>query len=289
MDRTSRWAFGLTAALLLADASAAEPQDLKAKAREVLERYQDAVVNVKIALKLKSMRSGQQMQSQDQQLEVTGTIIDPSGLVVVAESETDPGAMMKAMSGGRLQGMDIESEVGEVKIILKDGKEIAGRLLMRDKDLDLAFIAPLERGLTFTHVALEKGKVPELFDDVLLLGRLGRNLDRAPAVTADRIRAIVNKPRTFYVCADTLTALTGGFGCPAFDATGKPIGLLVMRRGPAISANGSMSSAFSSMTPVVLPCEDIAEVAQQALAEAAKAPEKKPDEAPAGTAEPPML
>ncbi|MBI2841515.1 MAG: hypothetical protein HYX75_24630 [Acidobacteria bacterium] len=280
MVRTDRWAFGLAAVFLLAGAAAAQPQELKAKAREVLERYQDAVVNVKIALKLKSMRNGQQMQSQDQQLEVAGTIIDPSGLLVVAESETDPGGMMKAMSGGRMQGLDIESEVGEVKIILKDGKEIAGRLVMRDKDLDLAFIAPMEKGLTFTHVALEKGKGPELFDDILLLGRLGRNLDRAPSVTADKIRAIVKKPRTFYVCADTLAALTGGFGCPAFDAQGKPIGLLVMRRGPAISASGGLSSAFSSMTPVVLPCEDIAEVARQALAEAAKAPEKKADEAP---------
>ncbi len=280
MVRANRWAFGLAAAFLFAGTAAAQPQELKAKAREVLERYQDAVVNVKIALKLKSMRNGQQMQSQDQQLEVAGTIIDPSGLVVVAESETDPGGMMKAMTGGRMQGLDIESEVGEVKIILKDGKEIAGRLLMRDKDLDLAFIAPMEKGLTFTHVALEKGKGPELFDDILLLGRLGRNLDRAPSVTADRIRAIVKKPRTFYVCADTLVALTGGFGCPAFDAQGKPIGLLVMRRGPAISSSGGLSSAFSSMTPVVLPCEDIAEVARQALAEAAKAPEKKADEAP---------
>lgn len=274
-------------ALVAAPARAQESSGIKAAARTLIEKYQDAIVNVKLATKQKVLMNGQQVQAKDSQLEVLGTVIDPSGLTVIAESETDPNALMKA-AGGSMPGLEFYNEIVEAKIVLKDGKEVPARLLLRDKDLDLAFVAPDEKGLKLAHVALEKMKDPEIFDDILLLGRLGRNLDRAPTVSANKVRALVRKPRTFYVCGDPLAALTGGLGGPAFDAAGKPIGVLVMRRGPELAGGAaSLSALFGSMTPIVLPAEDIAEVAQQALAEAAKPPAKtEPAAAPASSPTP---
>ncbi len=263
---------------------------LKARVQEIAGKFQDAVVSVKVAIKQKMVLGGQQINAGDQQIEVTGTVIDPSGLIVISDYELDPTSLMYELLAGSMGGPQIQfqNEIGEVKIVLRDGKEVPGRVVLRDKDLDLAFVAPQEKGQKFVHVpVLEKGaraaKAPELFDDLLVLGRLGRSLDRTPTVTHSVVRAVVRKPRTFYVGSDPLGALTGGLGCPVFNGAGESLGILLMRRGPRASGEGSgLSALIGQMVPVVLPGEDVAELAAQAFAEAEKAREAAP-QAPAAT------
>jgi len=278
MSRT--WILAVTVLALAAPAFAqtgaggTDRPALRSRAAELTEKYADAVVTVKIALKQKIVVQGQQMGGDDQQVEVTGTVIDPAGLVVVSDSELDPSSlMMDLMMGSAGMQFDIETEVGEVKIVMKDGKEVPARVVLRDKDLDLAFVHPIEKGQKFTHVPMQKGAAPQILDDLLIVGRLGRNLDRTPTVTHATVRAIVKKPRTFFVPSDPLGALTGGLGCPVFPGGGQATGICLMRRGPKTQGGGSgLSAMIGQMVPVIVPAEDVAEMAAQALAEAAKAP-----------------
>ncbi len=274
---------GLALAMLVVTpvATAQEADAIKTQAKKLLDANQDAVVHVKIALKQRMSFFGQEGQGQDSQTEVTGTIIDPSGLTVVSESDIDPMSMMMSMMGGIMGGagleggIDAQSEVTDVKIVLKDGKELPARLVLRDKDLDLAFVAPQQKDMKLPHVSLGSGKAPEFFDEIFVVRRLDRSLDRQPAIGLARISAIVQKPRTFYVPDSMAEQL----GCPVLDRQGKVVGITVRRRGPA-SGGGMFSFAglAGAMTAVILPAEDVKEIAEQALAEAAKPAQKKSEE-----------
>lgn len=281
-------------AVLSGGAPPASAQDagIRGTARRMLASYQDAVIHVKAAVKQQMSFGGHDMPGQDSQVEVLGTIIDPSGLTVLSESSLDPGgALAGLLGGGGDNSFSMKSDVGDVKMVLKDGKEVLARVVLRDKDLDLAFVAPEDRTLKFPFVPLEAGKAPEALDDVIIVSRLGRHLDRSPSVGLGSISAIVKKPRTFYAVESSGLSM----GCPAFDAAGKLLGIFLQRRAPATGGGhglGALMGLASGMIPVILPTDDVKEGAQQALVEAAKAPEKKPDveggkkeEAPAGEGE----
>jgi S1-C subfamily serine protease len=263
-----------------APAAAQDAGSLKAKAKEVLAATRDAVIHVKAAVKIAMSFGGQEMPGQDQQVEVVGTVVDPSGLVVISEASLNPAGMMEMFGGG--DQVSVKSDVGDVKLVMKDGKEIPARLVLRDKDLDLAFVAPNEKGLKLSCVSLDASKPAEALDDIIVVGRLAGNLNRTPAVALGQVTAVVTKPRTFYSCGSSAIGPGFGAGCPVFDATGKTLGILLQRRA-ASSGGGGIASIISAMAPVVLPTEDVKEVAQQALVEAAKpakAAEQKPAETP---------
>jgi hypothetical protein len=76
----------------------------------------------------------------------------------------------------------------------------------------------------------------------------------------ERISAVIQKPRTFYIPDSGMTATT--LGSPAFALDGNVVGMFVMR---AISAKGGGSRNYrDSMTSIILPAEDILKGAKQA-------------------------
>jgi len=107
---------------------------------------------------------------------------------------------------------------------------------------------------------------PQVLDRIVVLNRLGRVASWATAVYLDRIHAIAEKPRTFYVPGG-MGALESELGCPVFTLDGKVVGILVLRLLPSRDAGmGSMFGGMSNagMLPVILPSDDILEVAKQA-------------------------
>lgn len=262
------------------DALAQDAGGARAAAKSVSTSYRDAVVHLKISMKVTMSFGGEQGPSNDQMTEALGTVIDPSGLTVLSENALGGGGMMEAMGGmfgGDEGGISVSSEVGEVKMLMKDGKEVPARIVLRDKDLDLAFAVPTEKGLTFTHVPLDGAKDPEVLDTVIALGRLGANLDRTPTVALGTVNAVVRKPRTFFVCDVGAGAILAAGG-PVFDGSGKLVGIFLQRRGASGGGGGGIADIVSSMLPVVLPAADVKEGAQQALAEAAKTQAATPTE-----------
>ena len=109
------------------------------KGREIFKKNQRAVVTVQEVLKM-SPAGGSRANESKQDL--TGTVLDGSGLTVLALSACDPSEMYQRMMGEDYSRGRVETEITDMKILLDDGTEVPAEIVLRDKDLDLAFIRP---------------------------------------------------------------------------------------------------------------------------------------------------
>lgn len=259
----------VVAVLLLASVGI-QAQDERAAARDLVKKWQDAVINVRVVLKMRISVGGREMQSMDDSVDTVGTVIDPSGLTVLSLGALNPGAMMNKVMAGAGGGApeqrpEFGSEPTDLKLRLADGREIPAKIVLRDEDLDLAFVRPVTKpDKPFVAVNLADAGRPALLDPVVVLSRLGRVGGWTPAASLQNIGAIIEKPRTFYV---TESAAMNALGVPAFTTSGKIVGLVTMR-----SVDAGRPSMFGMMggsealglLPVILPAADVMEIAKQA-------------------------
>jgi len=290
--------FTLIVSLALALAPFAARADDAAKAgRDVLAKSRDAVVTVKLAIKQSMSFNGRDQKSENKS-ETTGTIIDPSGLTVVSLATTDPSGAIKdtymraiAARGGDMSQFKFDSELSDVKIVLSDGTEMAADVVLRDKDLDLAYLRPSDKpAKPLPFIDLKHDGKAQILDEVIVVNRLNQAANRAPAISIGRIEAIVDKPRTFYLLGESMWAYS--LGAPVFSLDGKLVGIIFLRtaKSQADPMSGFMFSNLSQMgmMPAVLPASDILDEVKQALDAKLPAPEEKPatPEKPAPTGKP---
>jgi Trypsin-like peptidase domain len=241
---------GVVTALL-----AAAP-DLEAAARATAEQSGKAVLTIRLVLKLKV--GGQ---DHEQKMEVAGVVIDPSGLTVASASSIDPSGALRRMVDAQRQRLSLESEVKETVILLEDGTELEAAVVLKDTDLDLAFIRPREVGLKLAAVTLKprSGTVP-LLTRIYVLGRLGKLGNRALAVATGEVRTYVRGPAPYYVTDGETSAFTGSL---AYTSDGVPLGLLVKRFATSIDSQTGGRGSESVMT-VLRPVDKLLELAEQA-------------------------
>lgn len=255
----------LTAATLAAQAS-----DEATAGREIINKWQDVIVTVRLVSKTRMTMEGREVNKTEDKLEVPATVIDPSGLCVLSFSATSPGEMATRMlqmfgGGGGAPKVQVESENTDVKIRFPNAQEVPAQIVLRDKDLDLAFVRPLDKlANPVPALDLSKDVKPKILDRILSLSRLGKVGSWAPAASLDRIQAIIDKPRTFYVPGATGAATE--MGTPVFSLDGRVIGIVLVRIAPP--EGGSSMAAMSrgggaGMLGVILPAADIREVAKQ--------------------------
>ncbi|MFH0888797.1 MAG: trypsin-like peptidase domain-containing protein [Planctomycetota bacterium] len=249
---------------------AAKPEDkIIQAAKDVLAKNKDAIVTVRLVLKMKASFGGQDigamMGGQEQKVEANGTIVDPSGLTIISATQTNPSSMFDGLNiGGGEEGegrsIKSESSVISVKIVLNDGKELPASIVLNDKDLDLAFVQPEEKNLNLPYLKLEKTATPNILDEVIMISRLDFSTGREPLISCGSISAIVKKPRTHYL-------IMGGplAGSPAFNIEGQCLGIGLTRSTGAKKAMSLLNASNSAMDmmPMVLPSEDIIEVMKQ--------------------------
>jgi len=249
----------LVLCLLLARPCQAD--ELAEKGKAIFKKNQHAVVTVELVLKNKFSMSGMGGQSNESRQDATGTVVDASGLTVMSLSATDPAQLLQNMMAG---GSDeesrfkMETELSDVKILLEDGSEIPAEVILRDRDLDLAFIRPKTKiSLPMTALDLANSGKAEILDQVVTLNRLGNAAGRAYSASIDRISAIVRRPRLFYV--PDAGPNTAALGAPAFTLEGKVLGIFVMRSMKSKSGGGMGMFNFQAdnMTSVIVPAEDI--------------------------------
>ena len=261
------------AALLLAPTLLSMPlaaQDNRSAARDVVKKWQEAVVNVRVVLKMRMSMGGREMQASDDPVDTVGTVIDPSGLTVLSLGSLNPGAMMSKLMGSGGGGgngqpaVEITTEPTEVKIRLSNGRELPAKIVLRDEDLDLAFLRPTTRPETpLVALDLTDAAKPALLDQVLVLSRLGRVGGWTAGAALYDVGAIIEKPRTFYV----LAGASSGMGTPAFLTNGRVVGLLTLRQieaGRASMASMMGGSESMGLLGVILPAADVLEIAKQA-------------------------
>ncbi|MCI0541393.1 MAG: serine protease [Verrucomicrobiales bacterium] len=258
-------------------------QDLATKGREVFNKHQSSVVTVLLVVKTKMAvpgLAGLGGDARESKEEVTGTVIDESGLTAVALSSTDPTGMLQGMMGslGDLGGdgeesfkFKMDSEVTDVKLLTGDGTELPAEIVLRDKDLDLAFVRPKSKPATpMPALDLANSAKVDVLDEIIAINRLGKATGRAYAAAIERISAVVKRPRLFYVPGGGATMT--GLGSPAFTPDGKLVGLFVMRTVKSGGGGMSLFSMPAGMTPMILPAEDVKKIAAQvpAMKEEAK-------------------
>ncbi len=274
----------VAATLALSSVLLTQADEITDKGRDIFKKQQKAVVTVQVVQKISLSAGGNAAEPREAKQDITGTVMDASGLTVLALSAADPTETLRRVYDP--SRVKIESEITDVKILLDDGTEIPSEIVLRDKDLDLAFIRPkAPPAAPMAAVDFAKASPVQVLDTVITLNRLGRAAGRAHAASVERISAVVQKPRTFYVPDSTMTAT--GLGSPAFALDGQIVGVIVMRT-IAASAAGMNNFRSDSATSIILPAEDILKAAKQApeaKAEAAVVDDAKKDEAKATPAD----
>lgn len=235
------------------------------KARAILDKNKQAVATVKLVVKQKFSMLGMGSEENESKMDITGTVIGPDGLIVVALSSTDPMAIYQSMMSGMMddEGFQMNSELSDVKILAEDGSEIPAQVVLRDNDLDLAFVRPKDKPATpVAHVDLNDAAKPELLDKLVALNRLGKVANRAYSLSYEWVEAIVERPRTFYVPGSQIT--NSAQGSPVFSLDGKIVGVIVVRAIKDSDGGGGLFGQSNSVMPIILPAADILEGALQA-------------------------
>jgi hypothetical protein len=250
-------------------------------ARSVVTKNKGAMVTLSVVVKFSGGDFGGDSNSD---MEATGFVIDPSGLIVTTNMAIDPAASMASL-GADMSEMKFTSKVLSVKIITASGEEISGKVVLRDTDRNLAFIRPSTPPATpMPFVDLKAAAKAQIGDPIFILGRLGKSANRGPDLRMQRIIGVVERPRTLYVLdSDMMQSI----GTAIFNETGAPLGILTVKISAARRRSFSMSDSFM---PIIIPAEEVLEVGAQAPqakdvkdAEPA-APTKQPTVKPGSTA-----
>ena len=246
----------ILASAMLLQPVLAFPDELAEKGREVLAKNQSSVVTVLLVIRQQLAMPGRASRDIEIKSEVTGTVLDETGLTLISLSESDPSSLMDTMRSNP-GGMRMETEIRDVKILLADNTEVPAEIILRDKDLDMAFIRPIERlERPFAHVNLSDSGQVEVLDVVVALNRLGKVVRRAYTASLERIEAVVHKPRTFYVPGNDPTYTD--LGSPAFTIEGKFVGVFLMR-----AIKSGTGRLRDNVATVLVPAADILEAVKQ--------------------------
>jgi len=277
MKLTSNLLAASAATLALCLATPGNADELGDKGREIFKKNQRAIVTVQVVMKTKVSMPGQGSESRETKQDITGTVLDGSGLTVLALSACDPSAMYESMMAGMASEdmqLKMETELTDVKVLLDDGTELPSEVVLRDKDLDLAFIRPKSKPASpMTAIDLSKASQAQVLDQVVTLNRLGNAAGRAYSASVERISAVVQKPRTFYIPDSTMTSTS--LGSPAFTLDGNILGVFVMRTIKSKGGMGMFNFQPDGLTSIILPAADVLKAAKQAPEKAA---DKKSDE-----------
>ncbi|MBP51715.1 MAG: hypothetical protein CMI27_01065 [Opitutae bacterium] len=223
--------------------------------KNLLKNHANCVTWISATVRIEISASGQSFPPQEQKLEALGTIIAEDGLTVLSLNKVDPTNTI--LSRIRRPGASVQVHYTEVLILMQDGTEVPARMLLKDVDLDLAFVLPIkeEEDLTekvafFPAPGFKKSKSPrkspEILDGVVSLSKLGRNLYRQSMLRRGWVNAVITKPRKYFVIDNTSP------GTPVFDSAGNWLGVVVYKM-----------EAGKPSAIVTLPVEDILEIADQ--------------------------
>jgi hypothetical protein len=269
---------GLVASWLALGATQAA--DLTQTGRDLLAKYKDAVVSVSAMIKVDTSGLPVRMGGggEGQEIEICGTVVDPSGLTVVSYTTLNPvEAMTEGLTvkvGDEETKLKIKTEITRLKMRVADGTEVSARVVFKDKDLDLAFIVPDpkegEKAPKFTALEFKEGPSVKELDDLIFVTRLAKKLNYQPGLLLGRVVAVVTKPRTifdFSIGGNVATAV------PVFTPDGKLAGLVAILREEGARR---MGTAGFSVEHVIMPAGDVAGLLDQAKKAAAKKEKAEP-------------
>jgi hypothetical protein len=236
-------ALALFATVLCPGLAAAQSPEERAAARDIVVRRSDAVVLVLATLRTR-MNVGGRETTRDQPVLANATVLDGSGLAVMALSVLEPGEIAnRSMGAGALS-----TEAADLRMRLAGGQEVPARVVLRDADLDLLFVRPVQALPAPLPAVDAPAGVPALLDLLITIQRSGESTGWYPLAAFSYVQMTVDRPRTYHALS-TAPAL----GAAVFDTRGRFVGVIVR-----------IGGARTNPLPAVLPADDIREIAKQA-------------------------
>jgi hypothetical protein len=227
----------------------------------VFEKYADSVLQIALTIDVQ-ISVGPQNQSSEATIEALGTVLNNRGLIVVSNSAIDLEAQVRQQVGGQIPAgmeLNVNTSVKGAKIIMPDGTEVNATVVLQDADLDMAFVQA-----TIDEEEPEEVKfLPAPFDSpstrlkpldsILILGRMGQNLNRVSVISVGKIESVLRRPRLLY------RADVSALGQPVFDVSGSLVGVYLRQ-----------TSGKSAGALVIRPVKDILKIAAQITDESAE-------------------
>ncbi len=227
--------------------------DLSERGRAVFSATKDSVITVKAVI---SMSFGGEEQENEQ--EATATVINGDGLAVLSLSAVDLTSLFAAMDN---LPEGVSSKLVSLKMVYQDGSEHDAEVVLRDKDLDLAFIRPAAKpDAPLPSVNLENLAAPGVMDPVVVVGQMGAVAQRAHIAFIERIEGVVEKPRRFYILGEHRAEQV--MCSPVFTMDGGFAGIGAMR----VTRGGK--SMQENVMVIVVPAAQITELIEQVPARA---------------------
>ncbi|MGA3281188.1 MAG: trypsin-like peptidase domain-containing protein [Smithella sp.] len=235
---------------------------------KIMNSYKDAVVKVEVVMQSKIVMNGNEIMNKELKDEITGTVLNESGLVLVSLTTIDPSKLVDSLIRG-MKGdkkMEVKLDIKSVKVILPDETELDAKVVLRDKDLDMAFIRPKQKtAKPMVSVKMAEQSNPHIMDEIIILNRLSKVANHVPSIMSGRISAIVNKPQTCYIPQVEGSGMED-IGTPAFTLDGKLAGVILMRVRTS-EGEESLSSMKNGIKAVIMPVSEIVEDSKQAMDE----------------------
>ena len=232
--------------------AARQTMEDRAAARAIVMQHADAMLSLRVTVHVSGSVNGKDLPSKDQTVAAPATVLDSSGLAVCALSRLEPDSSMNRalVALAPSAKTEINTEVTGVQMRLATGRDVTAHIVLRDPDLDLAFVRPADP-LSGPVPAIDGPSArPGLLDMlvVLLHGTTDQEGDGV-AAGLGYVESIVLKPRLYYTMAGPTTA-----GAPVFDRAGNFVGLIVQRQ----------TNARGTTAVGILPADDLRSAAKQA-------------------------
>lgn len=210
-------------------------------AQAVLSRSGDAIVSIEFVMDI-----AVQGQEQSQDGGCLGTLVDPSGIVLVSNASVNP----PVQAGVSVKPRDFKVTVA--------GQSYEAKLIYKDSEKDYAFLRlgiPEDpdhtRPAAFPSVTVAP-RVLKLGEGLVAVGRFGEREDFAPLVFNLYVTSVVSTPKTFYIPSGVLPLVRG---TPAFAPDGTAVGLLVQETQTTVTGKAQATQRL-----IIKPIDDLAAV-----------------------------
>jgi hypothetical protein len=206
------------------------------------------IVNVSCVVKMRFAFGGQSGE-RESKVGCLGTVLDPSGLVLVPNTSVGGEGPEIASFKAMFEGLSLSIVPSEVKVVVGgDGPERPAAIVARDADLGIAFLQILgEEGKPFASLDLAASAEPRLGERLFSVGRKTEGFDRVPLLLRLYASRRIERPRRLWGVAGDYEAAgiasadsPGGFGVTsefaggtaAFDSAGRVVGVLARLYAP---------------------------------------------------------
>lgn len=224
--------------------------------RELIETYQNVLVHVEGVATITATVTGQGANKQDVPFVVQGTVLTGDGLILASYNSMDGtyiNSSLKMMQATGMIEVEQSGTISNLKVRYPDGKELPAKMILKDRDMDLAFIVPVKKVSDQKHLDTSKPGKAQIFDQVISLSR-GLSVDKyIPLLSTSRIMGIMERPYIQYLASVSA-------GTPVFSADGKIVGFGVIRTDVNSKMNGGQ---MVQPRVAILPVEEVMDLVKQ--------------------------